>query len=134
MIIDVAILRTRRRLPTLLLGLSVLSIGACTGNMGNVAPNDSGAGDGGGSGGGQSGSGGRATGTGGDSASGGAAGSAGNPGDASGMAGATGSDGASAGSAGSGTIGTTEPTGQPTLPSGRGAIMPFSEYEAEAGT
>ncbi len=34
----------------------------------------------------------------------------------------------------SSTIGSTDPSGQPTLPNGRGAIMPFTEYEAEAGT
>ena len=35
---------------------------------------------------------------------------------------------------GDGSIGSTEPSGQPTLPNGRGATMPFTEYEAEAGT
>jgi len=31
-------------------------------------------------------------------------------------------------------VGTTVPWGTPTLPSGRGAIEPYTEYEAEAGT
>ena len=59
--------------------------------------------------------------------------------------GAAGAGPAGAGAAGTGTagagvvggassIGSTDPSGQPTLPSGRGAIMPFTEYEAEAGT
>jgi len=46
-----------------------------------------------------------------------------------------GGGGGSAGVAvgGASTIGSTDPSGQPTLPNGRGAIMPFTEYEAEAG-
>ncbi|HWZ92573.1 MAG TPA: hypothetical protein VNW92_27090, partial [Polyangiaceae bacterium] len=49
----------------------------------------------------------------------------------------TGAGGTSTGAGGTtapGMIGTTDPSGQPTLPNGRGAIMPFTEYEAEAGT
>ncbi|HEX3694139.1 MAG TPA: hypothetical protein VH374_02025 [Polyangia bacterium] len=53
--------------------------------------------------------------------------------DASGAGGTIGNDAGSAGVGGN-AVGTTDPVGQPTLPSGRGAIMPFTEYEAEAAT
>ena len=67
----------------------------------------------------------------------------GNGGAGNGAGGASGASGAGNGTAGAGSagappagsgIGSTEPSGQPTLPNGRGAIMPFTEYEAEAGT
>ena len=68
-------------------------------------------------------------------------GSGGSPGVANGGAGPTGggSAGMAASMGGTGasnnsSIGSTEPSGVATLPSGRGAIMPFTEYEAEAGT
>jgi hypothetical protein len=118
---------------------------ACSGKTGDVAPGDSppaGAGGAGGTGSnGQSGSGvTSAGGTSGTSTSGGttvttgSTGGAGNAGGSTGMSGAAGSAAGSAGAAGSGSTGTVDPVGLPTLPSGRGAIMPFTEYEAEAGT
>jgi hypothetical protein len=65
-------------------------------------------------------------------------GNSGNSGGAPATAGTAGAADAAAGNGGSGGSsmigGTTDPTGTPTLPSGRGAIMPFTEYEAEAGT
>jgi len=131
-----------RCLSLLFAGGLVLAVVACTGKMGDVSPGDSTPQGGGGSSGtGQSGAGGGATGTTGGSAPGGASvtagGTSGGPGNAGGtsnMAGAAGSAAGSAGSTGGSTIGPTDPNGQPTLPSGRGAIVPFTEYEAEAGT
>jgi hypothetical protein len=116
----------------LLLGASVLAASACT-KVGTAAPGDAGvAADAGGSGDGLAGAGGRTAGTGGSNASGGNSGGAGSGGNNGGGGGGGRADGGDPGT--SGTIGTTVPIGQPTLPSGRGAIMPFTEYEAEAGT
>ncbi|MEA2700109.1 MAG: hypothetical protein QOI66_4380, partial [Myxococcales bacterium] len=100
--------------------------------MGTAAPGDAGsARDDSGNGDGVTGSGGSPAGTGGGNGSGGSSGGAGSGGNNGG-----GGGGGRGGNGGGdpGTIGTTVPTGQPTLPSGRGAIMPFTEYEAEAGT
>ncbi len=72
----------------------------------------------------------------------GGTGSSGAPNPGAGAAGTGTAGGAAAGSPGSGgaasnepnPVGSTTPYGMPTLPSGRGAIMPYTEYEAEDGT
>ncbi|HVR60718.1 MAG TPA: glycosyl hydrolase family 28-related protein, partial [Polyangia bacterium] len=69
------------------------------------------------------------TGSGGNTGASGGAGGGGSGGHPDG-GGDAGTGGGGAGGAG----GAMAPVGQPTLPSGRGAVMPFTEYEAEAGT
>jgi hypothetical protein len=58
----------------------------------------------------------------------------GNAGAAQGNAGAPPANAGAGGTSNGSTIGSTDPSGVATLPNGRGAIMPFTEYEAEAGT
>jgi hypothetical protein len=115
-------------------GFMALAVVACTAKMGGVMPGDPPPQEGGTNG--SSGAGGGAARADG-SATGGAAVPMGGTSGSTGNAGGTSNTGGAAGSAGmpgTGTIGTTEPIGRPTLPSGRGAMVPFTEYEAEAGT
>ena len=116
----------------------LLALGAC-GGTGSDAPLESGGGATQNSGAGVAGT---AQGTGGTGNN-TAGGPQTNGGAGNGMAGASGVNNSAAGVAGTGSagappasngIGTTEASGQSTLPGGRGAIMPFTEYEAEAGT
>jgi len=119
-------------------GALVFAVVDCAEKAGDVPGNSPPQGDGTGSGGndpsGASGSG--VTGTSGSGAGGASVTVAGTGGTANtgGTSSTAGTGGSPAGGGGYAGGSTTDPTGQPTLPSGRGAIVPYTEYEAEAGT